>query len=256
MTLGYRTASFPFSYVLADRPVGYSIDLCQGVVAEIEREIDREVRIEYAPVTPEARIPALVSGQIDVECGSTTSTVERRKEVAFSPIIFVAGTKLMVRRDSPIRGYRDLAGRTVVVTAGTTNEAVVRGLDERNHLGLKLISAPDHDASFAAVLDGRADAFATDDVLLSGLIARNRAADKVMIVGDFLSYEPYGLMYRRDDPAMAEAVDRAFATMAEDRDLLELYHRWFERQTITGERLNLPMSAQLAEIFRVLGVQD
>ncbi|MBV9654911.1 MAG: amino acid ABC transporter substrate-binding protein [Acetobacteraceae bacterium] len=256
VTIGYRTASFPFSYMLGGRPVGYSIDLCLGIVGAIEKAVDREVRVDYVPVTSDSRIPDVRAGKIDLECGSTTSNAERQKQVSFSPIMFIAGTKLMVKRASGIRSYRDLAGKTVVFTAGTTNEAVMRKLDERNHLGIKFVSAPDHDASFAMVADGKADAFATDDVLLSGLIATHHASDQLMVVGDFLSYEPYAIMFRRDDPAFAEVVEHAFESMAEDRDLLETYHRWFQRPTISGERLNLPMSAELSDIFRLLGVQD
>lgn len=256
LTIGYRESSFPFSYAVSGRPIGYAIDLCLGIVAEVERALGQELRVEYAPVTSETRMDAVTTGRVDLECGSTTSNVERQKQVAFSPITFVSGTKLMVRRDSGVRSYRDLAGKTVVVTAGTTNEGVIRKLDERNHLGIRLVTGRDHGESYAMVADGRADAFATDDALLYGLIAQHRAADKLMVVGDFLSYEPYGIMYRRDDPAMAEVVTRAFAAMAQDRDLVEYYHRWFERRTPTGEELDLPMSAQLVEIFRVLGVED
>ena len=256
LTIGYRDSSFPFSYTTPAGPRGYSIDLCLGIVAEVERTLGREIRPEYALIGPASRVDAVASGRVDLECGSTTSNVERRKQVAFSPIIFVAGTKLMVRRDSGVQGYRDLAGKTVVVTAGTTNEAVIRALNERNHLGARIVTGRDHGESYAMVADGRADAFATDDVLLYGLIAQHRAADRLMVVGEFLSYEPYGIMFRRADPAMAEAVDRAFATMAHDRDLIEFYHRWFERRTPNGETLGLPMSAQLAEVFRTLGVED
>ena len=256
LTIGYRESSFPFSYTTPAGPRGYSIDLCLGIVAEVERTLGREIRPEYAPLTPADRIEAVASGRVDLECGSTTSNVERQRRVAFSPIIFVAGTKLMVRRDSGVQSYRDLAGKTVVVTAGTTNETVIRALNERNQLGARIVTGRDHGESYAMVADGRADAFATDDVLLYGLIAQHRAADRLMVVGEFLSYEPYGIMFRRDDPVMAEVVDRAFATMARDRDLIEYYHRWFERRTPNGETLGLPMSAQLAEVFRTLGVED
>ncbi|MBV8703687.1 MAG: amino acid ABC transporter substrate-binding protein, partial [Acetobacteraceae bacterium] len=187
LTIGYRESSFPFSYATPAGPRGYSIDLCLGIVAEVERTLGREIRPEYAPLTPASRIDAVVSGQVDLECGSTTSNVERQRRVAFSPIIFVAGTKLMVRRDSGVQSYRDLAGKTIVVTAGTTNEAVIRALNEQNRLGARVVTGRDHGESYAMVADGRADAFATDDVLLYGLIAQHRAADRLMVVGEFLS---------------------------------------------------------------------
>jgi glutamate/aspartate transport system substrate-binding protein len=258
ITIGYREASFPFSYLGPDRqPIGYSIDLCREIVTEIAREIDKpQLRMEFSPVTPETRIPALVSGKIDLECGSTTNNVERQKEVAFSPIMFVTGTKLMVKRRSGIRSYRDLRGKVLVVTAGTTNEQVMKRLNEKLQLGINVISARDHEESYSLVVQGRADAFATDDILLYGLIARHGAQRDLIVVGDYLSYEPYGIMFRKDDGQLSDAVLRAFHRMAEDRDLLEYYHKWFVRRTPTGERINLPMSVQLADIFHVLGVED
>jgi len=257
ITLGYREASFPFSYVAGQRPVGYAIDLCLHVVEEIRKELDDPaVNVAFAKVTSETRIPELVAGRIDLECGSTTANKERERQVAFSPITFVAGTKLMVKRASSYRSYHDLAGKTVVVTAGTTNEKALRTLNDKNKLGLNIVTAPDHEQSYAMAASGQADAFATDDALLYGLIARHKAQDDLMVVGNFLSYDPYGLMFRKDDPQMARAVGRAFQAMADDRDLFEAYHRWFERRTPTGEEIDMPMSLQLAEVFRAMGMED
>ena len=257
ITLGYREASFPLSYLSAAGPIGYSIDLCLAVVDEIKREIDRtDVKIQFKLVTPETRIAAVKSGEVDIECGSTTANKERGKEVAFSPIMYVTGTKLLVKRKSGYRSYRNLAGKVVVVTAGTTNEAVLKALNDKNKLGMNIISARDHEESYKLVASGAADAFATDDVLLYGLIARHQADADLMVVGEFLSFDPYGLMFRRDDAQMAEAVRRAFEAIAKNRDLMELYHKWFVRRTPTGERIGLAMNAQLSEIFRALGVDD
>jgi len=257
ITLGYREASFPLSYLSKAGPIGYSIDLCLAVVDEIKREIDKqEVQIRYKLVTPETRMQAVKTGEIDLECGSTTANKERAKEVAFSPIMYITGTKLMVKRKSGYRSYRNLAGKVVVVTAGTTNEAALKSLNEKNTLGINIISARDHEESYNLVATGKADAFATDDVLLYGLIARHKADADLMVVGEFLSFDPYGLMFRKDDPQMAEAVRRSFENIARNRDLLEAYHKWFVRQTPTGERIGLAMNAQLSEIFRALGVED
>ena len=256
--IGYREASFPFSYLdPKGNPIGYSIDLCRAIIDEIGREIDNShIRTDFALVTSETRIPALLAGKVDFECGSTTNNVERQKQAAFSPIIYVTGTKLMVRRGSGIKSYRDLKGKVVVVTAGTTNEQAIKRLDEKQKLGINVVSARDHEASYSLVADGKADAFATDDVLLYGFIARRQAQREFIVVGDYLSYDPYGIMFRRDDPQLAEVVQTTFRQLAESRDLLETYHRWFIRRTPTGERLNLPMNAQLAEVFRVLGLPE
>ena len=255
VTLGYRESSLPFSYINSGgKPVGYSLDLCLGVVAQIQRELQgAPIQIAYAPVTSESRIEDVASGKVDLECGSTTDTPERRTRVAFSPLIFVAGTKLMVLNGSSIRSPRDLAGRNLVVTAGTTNEATMRALDDKYKLGANILSAPDHEAAYQTLASGKADAFATDDVLLGGLIASHHAEGAMRIVGDYLSYEPYGLMFRKDDPEMAEAVRRAFSAMASDGQLMSAYRAWFLTPAPGGVSVELPMSAQLTEAFRAMG---
>jgi glutamate/aspartate transport system substrate-binding protein len=258
VTLGYRESSIPFSYVnKVGDPIGYSIDLCNAVVDEVSSELEGvEVAVKYKKVTSETRIPAVRSGEIDLECGSTTANFERKKEVAFSPIFFVAGTKLLVARSSGIESYRDLKNKTVVATAGTTNEAAVRAISDKQHLGIKLIIGKDHAESFAMLTEGKADAFATDDVLLYGLVATTKSGDLYHVVGDYLSYDPYGLMYRKDDPDFAAVVDRTFSRLAQSRELVQLYNKWFQQRLPTGETLDLPMSPQLEEIFRVEGVPD
>ena len=258
VTLGYRESSIPFSYVnRAGEPLGYSIDLCNAVVDEISRELEGiEIAVKYQPVTSATRIPAIRNGEVDLECGSTTANFERKKEVAFSPIFFVAGTKLLVPRSSKIGSYRDLRDKTIVVTAGTTNEAAVRAISEKQHLGIKLLVGKDHSESFAMLKEGRADAFATDDVLLYGLVATTHSSDQFQVVGEYLSYDPYGLMYRKDDPDFTAIVDRTFTHLAESRQIVQLYNKWFQQRLPTGETLDLPMSAQLEEIFRVEGVPD
>jgi glutamate/aspartate transport system substrate-binding protein len=256
--LGYRESSLPFSYL--DRrgaPIGYSLDLCYEIVDDVAAELGGgDVAVEMKSVTSETRIPALRAGEIDLECGSTTSNLERQKEVAFSPIFFVSGTKLLVRRGSHIASLRDLAGRTVAVTAGTTNAAAIRTLSDKEKLNVTVVSGKDHAESFAMLAAGRAHAFATDDVLLYGIVANPRWRGEYEVVGDFLSYDPYGLMFRKDDPDFAAIVDRTFARLAESRELERLYDKWFLTRLPTGERLNMPMSPQLREIFRALGLND
>ena len=141
--LGYRESSAPFSYLDAQgKPIGYSIDLCRSLVAAMSAEVGRELAIKWVPVTSETRIPAVVSGLVDLECGSTTNNAERRGQVAFSPTTFVAGTKLMVSRRSPAKSFRDLSGKTIVVTAGTTNEKAIHDLNDRFKLNFKIQPHP------------------------------------------------------------------------------------------------------------------
>jgi len=255
ITLGYRESSLPFSYLnKRHQPIGYSIDLCREIVEDVSTELDgMEIKIAFTPVTPANRLQKVALGEVDLECGSTTGNVQRRKEVAFSPVFFVAGTKLMVPKSSTIGSYRDLAGKTAVVTAGTTNEVALRTLSDKQKLGIAIVTAPDHAQSMQVLTAGKADAFATDDVLLYGFIATDKSASGMKVVGEYLSYDPYGLVYRRDDPGFAAVVDRAFARMAGERRLTELYNKWFLRRLPTGETLNLPMSPQLEEVFRMLG---
>jgi len=258
ITLGYRESSLPFSYLnKRAQPIGYSLDLCREIVEEASTELDgMDIKVTLSPVTSADRLVRVKAGEIDLECGSTTSNLQRQKDVAFSPIFFVAGTKLMVPKASKITTYRDLAAKTVVVTAGTTNEAALRTLSDKGKLGINVVTERDHAESFAVLEAGKADAFVTDDVLLYGIIATEPRAHDMKVVGEYLSYDPYGLVYRRDDPAFAAVVNSAFTRMAADRRLTELYNRWFLRRLPTGETLNLPMSPQLEEIFRVLGTPD
>jgi glutamate/aspartate transport system substrate-binding protein len=258
ITLGYRESSLPFSYLnKRAQPIGYSLDLCREIVEESSTELDgMDIKITFSPVTSADRLVRVRAGEIDLECGSTTSNLQRQKDVAFSPIFFVAGTKLMVPKASKVTSYRDLAGKTVVVTAGTTNEAALRTVSDKQKLGINVVTERDHAESFAVLEAGKADAFATDDVLLYGIIATEPRAHNMKVVGEYLSYDPYGLVYRRDDPTFAAVVNSAFARMAADRRLTELYNRWFLRRLPTSETLNLPMSPQLEEIFRVLGTPD
>jgi glutamate/aspartate transport system substrate-binding protein len=258
VTLGYRASSIPFSYLdSTGEPIGYSIDLCNAVVDDIREALEGlEPKIVYRKVTAETRIDAVRNGDVDLECGSTTANFARKKEVGFSPIFFVAGTKLLVARNSGIQSYRDLRSKTVVVTAGTTNEAAVRAISQKQGLGINIIIGKDHDQSFALLTSGKADAFATDDVLLYGLVATKKAGDRFHVVGDYLSYDPYGLMYRKDDPDFAALIDQTFARLAQSREIVQLYNRWFQMRLPSGETLDLPISPQLEEIFRVEGVPD
>jgi ABC-type amino acid transport substrate-binding protein len=254
IAIGYRDASVPFSYLDAKKaPIGYSIELCKSLVSAIGDAVHRKLKIQWVPVTPETRIDAVGDGRVDLECGSTTSNVERQKRVAFSPIIFVAGTKVMVKSDTPINAFRDLAGKKVAVTSGTTNEAALQKLNDKFKLGMDLQIVPDHAEGFARVASGQADAFATDDVLLYGLIAENASKGGAYhVVGDYLSYEPYGIMYRKNDPQLAQVVKDTFQQLAADGEMERQYKRWFLTRLPSGTSLDMPMSAQLDSIIQTM----
>lgn len=252
--LGYRESSPPFSFLdQAGRPIGYSLELCQAVVEDIGIEVDDPaLRIDYVKVTSDDRIQAVVDGKVDLECGSTTANLDRRKQVAFSPLIFVAGTKLMVPKTTVGTAPADFKGKTVVVTKGTTNEQAMHAVDAKFGLGLNVVVSPDHEQSYQILADGKADAFATDDVLLSGLIARHKSQDRFRVAGEYLSYDPYGIMFRKGDPQLTAVVERAFRRLGSNRDLIPLYNKWFVARLPTGERMAISISPQLEESFKAL----
>jgi len=252
--LGHREASPPFSYLdQANRPIGYSLELCKAIVEEIGAEVEEaNLKIDYVKVTPETRIPAVLNNKIDIECGSTTASPDRARRVAFSPMIYVAGTKLMVPKASAVSGITDLKGKTIVVTRGTTNERAIEIANSKFSLGLVVVATTDHEQSYQLLSDGKAQAFATDDILLYGLIARHEAQDKFKVVGDFLSYDPYGIMFRKNEPQFADVVERTFRKLATNHDLVPLYQKWLMDPLPTGERLGVPMSAELEYSFKTL----
>lgn len=252
--LGYRESSPPFSFLdQSGRPIGYSLELFEAIVEEIGVEVDDpNLRIDYVKVTSDDRIDAVLQNKIDLECGSTTANAERGKRVAFSPLMFVAGTKLMVPKASSVQSLTDLKGKTIVVTKGTTNEQAIRAADKKSALGLNIAVGADHEQSYQMLADGKADAFATDDILLFGLIARHKAQDKFRVTGDYLSYDPYGIMFRKGEPQLTAVVERAFRKLGSNRDLVPLYNKWFTARLPTGERLKVPISLQLEEAFKAM----
>ena len=254
IAIGHRQASIPFSYMSPrGEPVGYSIDLCKLLVEAISEEVGRTITIKWVLVTSETRIAAITSGQADLECGSTTSNLERQKLVSFSPTMFVTGTKLLVKKGSPIKSFRDLPGKKVVVTAGTTNEKALRDLMTKFKFDFTLSVAADHAASFEMLKAGQVDAFATDDVLLYGFIAQNNVQSEYVVTGEYLSYDPYGIMFRKNDPQLAKLVNDTFHTLAEDREIERRYTRWFLRK-LPGSTvsLDLPMSPQLETVIQTM----
>ena len=255
VVLGYRADSPPFSSLDPQgRPVGYSLDLCTALVDDIADELGVDaLHVRLQPVTAQNRIAMVVSGEVDIECGSTTSNAARRRQVAFSPTVFVTGTKLLVRRDSKVRSLADLRGRTVAVTRGTTNAQVMQQLSLRRDLGLSVVTGADHAETFGLLAAGRADAVANDEVLLYGLLART-PDPAFRVVGDFLSYEPYALMLRAGDEAFARTVDSGFRRLAMSRELARIYDKWFMKPTPAGPSLGLPMSPQLEQLLRILGL--
>lgn len=254
ITIGYRESSIPFSYLSArGEPIGYSIDLCKLLVEAMSEELGRPISIHWQPVTAESRIDAVSSGKVDLECGSTTNNLARRKQVSFSPTIFVSGTKLLVPKDSPVKSFRDLGGLRVAVTRGTTNETTLREVASKFGLDLELILVDDHAAGFALLTDRQVAAFATDEVLLHGLVAHYGVQGDYLVTGEYLSYDPYGIVFRKGDSQLAALIDDSVFALAKDREIERRYTRWFLRKLPSGENLKLPMSPQLISIVEAMG---
>ena len=260
LTIGYRDASVPFSYMNAAKdpgarqPIGYSIDICLDIVEDIRGELgDDTIQIRWLPVNAQTRIRMVVDGSVDLECGQTTNNAERRKEVAFSPIIFVSGTKLLVKRTSKLSSYRDLKGKTVVATEGSTNQAAIKSIDAKEKLGIKLTLVRDNDQAFQAVDSGKADAWAGDDAVLYATAAESKNSSDYTVLDEFLSYDPYGIMYRKGDPGFDAQVKKTFEKLAETRELARIYEQWFLRKLPSGRTLGIAMSPQLHSIFESLG---
>ena len=255
IVIGYRSASLPFSYLsAAGQPIGYSIDICQEIVKDVRAELGVDtIQVRYLPVDTQTRIPSVVDGAIDLECGTTTNNTERQKQVSFSPIIFVSGTKLEVKRSSHFRSYRDLKGHTVAVTAASTNEAAIESLNAKEGLNFGILEVPSNTAAFEAVATGKADAWAGDDAVLFAAIAGSENPRDFMVLDEFLSYDPYGIMYRRNDPEFGALVKHAFDRLAQTRELARIYEQWFQRKLPSGRILGIAMSPQLESIFESLG---
>jgi glutamate/aspartate transport system substrate-binding protein len=258
ITIGHRETSIPFSY-LDDKqqPIGYSMDICAAIVEEVKKELGlAQLAVKYNPVTPQTRIPLMANGTIDLECGSTTNTLTRQKQVGYAPITFITGTKLVAKKASKIKSYRDLKNKTVVVTQGTTNERIIKALSDKENLNIKFLNAKDHGESFLTVESGRAVAFAMDDILLYGLVAKSKSPKDFEVVGDYLSYDPYAMMYRKGDEDFGLVIRRAVGRLMASGDINKLYNKWFLEKLPSGEVMNVPMSPLLKAAIQLQALPD
>ena len=250
ITVAYRESSIPFSY-LDDKaqPVGFGWEICQRIVDEVKKATGRaDLKVATQSVTSANRIPLLVNGTIDIECGSTTNNSDRAKQVTFATNYFYTGTRLLVKANSPVKNYADLAGKKVVSTTGTTNYRIMRSYNEEKKLGFELIAAKDHSESALLVEAERADAFAMDDILLYGLKASAQNPAGLAVVGEALQVEPYAIMLRKDDPTFKALVDGTLARMMDSGDFERLYRKWFQSAIPPkGINLNAPMSKELLD---------
>ena len=253
VVLGYRDAAAPFAYLDENkRPVGYSLDICLKIVDAIKRDLKRnDLAVKYVPVSAATRLTALTSGEIDLECGSTTSTAERRKQVASTIPTFVAAVRLLAPSKSGIKSIYDLGGKTVVTTKGTSSEALFNDLNKNHTLRANLVLGKDHNESFALLEAGKADAFMMDDVLLATLRASSKDPDKYALTRDPLTIEPLAIMLRKDDAAFKKLVDSELHRAIAQGEINTLYRKWFESPIPPNQiNLKLPMSYLLRDSFK------
>lgn len=253
IVVGYRESSIPFSYI-ADQPgqpVGYAHDLEIKIVDAVRKELGNpDIKIRYNAITSQNRIPLTMNGTIDFECGSTTNNVERQKQVAFSNSFFEIGTRLLTLADSGIKDFADLKGKTVIASAGTTSERLLKKYNADNNLGMKIISAKDHGEAFLMLKNGRAQAFMNDDVLLAGERAKAENPAKWAIVGTPMSFERYGCMMRKNDPKFKTLVDTTLANVYASGEINAIYSKWFESAIPPKNvNMNFPMSEQVKNII-------
>ena len=248
ITVAYREASVPFSYLIGStKAVGFSVELTEAIIDDVRKKVKKpNLEVAYMPVTSQNRIPLLVNGTYDLECGSTTNNSARGKDVTFAVSHFYTGTRLLTKKASGVKNYADLAKKTVASTTGTTNAQVIRKYNTDKKLDMQLMLGKDHDDSLLLVESDRAVAFAMDDILLFGLMANAKNPASLEVVGDSLQVEPYGCMLRKDDPEFKKLVDGTIIRMMKSGEFTKLYDKWFMSPIPPkGVNLNLPMSPDL-----------
>ena len=244
-TMGVRESSGALSYTLGDgKYTGFHYEVCQKVFADIQKQLGlAKLDIKYQPVTSQNRIPLVQNGTVDLECGSTTNNATRQKDVAFAPTLYVEEVRIAVKANSGITSIANLAGKTVATTTGTTSVQLLRKHERANNVDIKELMGKDHSDSFLLLESGRADAFVMDGQILAGLISKAKVPADFKIVGEVISVEPIGIMYRKDDVAFKKAVDDSIKAMAKSGDVAKLYDKWF-LQAIppTNTKVGLPAS--------------
>ena len=252
ITLGHRDTSIPFSYYDdKQQVVGYAIDLCMKIVDAVKAELKMpKIDVKFNPVTSATRIPLMANGTVDLECGSTTNNLDRQKQVAFTITHFVTANRYVAKKSSNIKSLKDLKGKTVVSTSGTTNIRWATEENARQKLGMNIIAAKDHAESFLTVETGRAVAFFMDDILLYSLVATSKNPSEWVIGSEAYTVEPYGIMLRRDDPAFKKVVDGAMIKIYKSGESTKIYEKWFLKPIPPkGVNLKVPITPQFKKVI-------
>ncbi|MGF6875316.1 glutamate/aspartate ABC transporter substrate-binding protein [Paraburkholderia sp. MM5477-R1] len=252
IAIGHRETSVPFSYVDANNEVvGFSQDLCNKVIDAVKAKTKRpDLKVRFIPVTSQNRIPLVQNGTVDLECGVTTNLVARQSQVAFADTFFVATTRLLTRKDSGIKDFPDLAGKTVVTNQGTTSERILRKMNEDKKMNMQIISAKDYGEGRLTLESGRAVAYMMDDVLLAGTRTLTAKPSDWIITGTPQSSEAYGFMLRRDDPEFRKLVDDTLEQVMKGPEIHTMYDRWFIKPVPPKNiSFDFPMSDSLKQLY-------
>jgi len=253
ITLGHRESSIPFSYLDdQQQPIGYSMDLCMKIVDAVRTQLKLpKLQVKLNPVTSQTRIPLMTNGTTDLECGSTTNSTDRQKQVAFGVSTYVTAIRMVVKTSSGIKSFADLNDKPVVTTTGTTSDRLIKENEAGKNINVKNLYGKDHAESFLMVETDRAVAFVMDDVLLAGLIANAKSPGDYTIVGESLRVEPYSVMLRKDDAPFKQLVDNTLIGLMTSGAIEKIYYKWFLSPIPPkGINLNLPISPQLKETFK------
>lgn len=229
ITLGARESSGALAYTLGDgKYVGFHTEMAQRIAADLQKQLALpKLDVKFQVVTSQNRIPLVQNGTVDLECGSTTNTAQRAKDVAFAVTTYVEEVRIATKANSGITSIKDLVGKTVATTTGTTSVQTLRKHERANGVDFKELFGKDHADSFLLLESGRADAFVMDGQILAGNISRAKNPADFKIVGEVLSVDPIACMMRKDDPAFKKAVDDSIKAMIKSGDLAKLYDKWF-----------------------------
>jgi len=251
ITLGVRESS-GLGYTLGNgKYVGFHTEMAERIVEDLQKQLALDkLDIKYQPVTSQNRIPLVTNGTVDLECGSTTNNTSRQKEVAFAVTTYVEEVRIAVNAKSGINSIKDLNGKTLVTTTGTTSVQTLRKNKRADGLTFKEIMGKDHADSFLLLESGRADAFIMDGSILAANISKSKNPQDFKIVGEVLSVEPIACMLRKDDPAFKQAVDDSIKRQIADGSLAKLYDRWFmEPIPPANVKIGLPLSEATKEAW-------
>jgi len=252
ITVGHRESSIPFSY-LDDKqqPIGYAMDLCLKIVNAVKAELKMpKLKVKLQPVTSGNRIPLLQAGNIDIECGSTTNSVERQKQVSFGPTYFVINVTAAVKKASGIKQLASLDGKTISTTSGTTSVPLLKQYEKTKSVNIKEIYGKDHAESFLLLAQDRSAAFVMDDILLAGQIANAGRPGDFMIIPESLRQEPYSMMLRKDDRQFKALVDRTIGGVMKSGEINAIYAKWFMSPIPPkGVNMNFPMTPAIRNAF-------